>query len=142
MFQVMWTFQLLGHRLLSHQNPILKHYGLSPMINRWPHWGEGFLPRCWDAVYEFYNPSWQGNAFFSFLFNRPSQWSKTYRVLSLTLVCWPMRCCYVSTQPLHHEQDVIQGQFLSVVQLVWIQNITSSRPVFKWRLKNPAYPTI
>ena len=27
---------------------------------------------------------------------------------------------YVFTQPLHHEQDATQGQFLSFVQLIWI----------------------
>ena len=32
-------------------------------------------------------------------------------------VCW---CVF--TQPLHHEQNVIQGQYLSGVMLVWIQS--------------------
>ena len=29
---------------------------------------------------------------------------------------------YVFTQPLHHGQDVTQGQFLSGIKLVWIQS--------------------
>ena len=42
---------------------------------------------------------------------------------------------YVLTQPLHHEQDVTQGQFLSRVQLVGIQSFPSPRPVTILRLK-------
>ena len=38
LLQVMWSLQLLGHRLLSYQDPIFKHYKLSPMTNKEPHW--------------------------------------------------------------------------------------------------------
>ena len=36
---------------------------------------------------------------------------------------------YVFTQTFHSEQDVTQGQFLSEVQLIWIQRFPSPRLV-------------
>ena len=37
--------------------------------------------------------------------------------------------CVNIRKPLHHGQDTIQGQFLSGVQLVWIQCFPSPRLV-------------
>ena len=48
---------------------------------------------------------------------------------------------YAFTQPLHHGQDVTQGQFLSRAKLIWIQSFPSHKLVAKLRLKNLARPT-
>ena len=51
---------------------------------------------------------------------------------------------YVFIQPLHHEHDVTQGQFLSRVQMVWIHSFSSLSLVAPTpkKLKNQVYPTI
>ena len=36
MVHLIWQIVLSGHRLLSHQDPILKHYSSPHMANRWP----------------------------------------------------------------------------------------------------------
>ena len=42
---------------------------------------------------------------------------------------------YVFTQPLHHGQDVTQGQFLSGLKLVWIQSLPYESSLFYFYLK-------
>ena len=59
---VTWQLWLLGHGLFSHQDLILKHYGLPCPINKWPYWG--IIPLWESAVGIFYRPSWQGEFFF------------------------------------------------------------------------------
>ena len=49
---------------------------------------------------------------------------------------------FVFTQPLYFKQGVTQGQFLSRVKLVWIQNFPSSRLVALPTLKSSVYNTI
>ena len=51
-----------------------------------------------------------------------------------------LKCVF--TQPLYHQQGMIQGQFLCTVLMVWIQSFTFPRPVTLPKLKNTAYPTI
>ena len=56
----------------------------------------------------------------------------------LSAVDWKNQCfktSFVSTQLLHHEQDVTQGQFLSRLQLVWIQSFLSPRLVTQFALQ-------
>ena len=52
--------------------------------------------------------------------------------------------CYAehASLPLCHEQDVIQGQFLSGILLVLIQGFLSSRLVAWSKLENPLCPTL
>ena len=45
----------------------------------------------------------------------------------------------VFTETLCHEQDVVQGQFLNGVQLVWIQNFPSPILIAILMLKSPVY---
>ena len=49
---------------------------------------------------------------------------------------------WVFTQPFNHKQEVRKGQFLSGVQLVWIQRFPSLRLVTIPRLKISGFPTI
>ena len=51
-------------------------------------------------------------------------------------------CVCVFTQPLHHKQDVTQGQFSSRVLLVWIQRFCSARMVTVPKLRNTICLTI
>ena len=46
------------------------------------------------------------------------------------------------TKHLHYDQDVTQGQFLSEVKSVWIENFPSLRLLGSWRRKNLVYSTI
>ena len=45
---------------------------------------------------------------------------------------------YVFTQPLYHEQDVTQGQFLSKVALAWIQNFSFFSTFWLSKAKEPS----
>ena len=60
MLLIIWPLRQLGHRQLSHQDPVLKHHRSSPTANRCPLWGGGVLLLYWGAVGVFYSPSRQG----------------------------------------------------------------------------------
>ena len=52
--KITWPFWLPGDRLFGHSDPILKHYRLLSMANRWHHWG--ILLLYTGAVSIFYSP--------------------------------------------------------------------------------------
>ena len=54
----MWSLKQLGYRLLSYQDPILKHHRSPPTANRCPHWGR-VLPLYRGTVSVFNSPSRQ-----------------------------------------------------------------------------------